>query len=41
VLEHIDYTVKSADDVVRYLGVPSLGSVPVISVERRSTGGDE
>ena len=41
VLEYIDYTIKSPDDVVRYLGVPSLGSVPVISGERRSTGGDE
>ncbi len=37
VLEYTDYTIKSAEDVARHLGVPALGSVPVIS-QQRSNG---
>jgi capsular polysaccharide biosynthesis protein len=40
-LEYIDYTVKSAEDVATHLGVPLLGSVPVIIADRRQHGGGE
>ena len=40
-LEYIDCTVKTADDVAKHLGIPLLGSVPVIAAERRQPGGDE
>jgi polysaccharide biosynthesis transport protein len=38
VFEYMDYTIKTADDVSRHLGVPALGSVPVISSQRNSNG---
>lgn len=38
VLEHLDNTVKTAEDVQRQLGLPVLGSIPKITGEARRQG---